>query len=133
MYNKGDSNLRPVERDDIKGDFADDHYEAAKYLTFSLKTYSSDPKVKTVVKNFDSKKYLYIPDGDDNFSIFPRLDIKSGINMMGNYFSTDYKTPKTWSEFEIKINWLKVHKKAFDKAKDYFNTNVNKPGYSIIY
>ena len=30
MYNKGDSNLRPVERDDIKGDFADDHYEAAK-------------------------------------------------------------------------------------------------------
>jgi len=85
------------------------------------------------VKNYKSSKYLYQADGDDNFSIFPKIDIKSGISMMGNYFSTDYKMPKTWSEFEIKINWLKVHMKAYDKTKEYFNTYVSKPGYSIKY
>lgn len=116
MYNKGDSNLRELERDDIKGDFADSIDDGAKYLRYTLKTYSSDPKTKTKVKNFDSEKDLYIPNGDDNFSIFPRIDIKYGIKLLGSYFDTDYKTEKTWSEFEIKINWLEIHKKAFEKT-----------------
>ena len=38
-----------------------------------------------------------------------------------------------FSEFEIKINWLEVQRKAFDKTKEYFNQFVTKPGYSIKY
>ena len=33
---------------------------------------------------------LYFGEDDDNFSVFPRLDITSDIYLMGDYFSTNY-------------------------------------------
>lgn len=78
MYNIGDKGLRSIDRDVIKGDFADNKADAAKFLRYTLTTYTAGGKTK--VKNFDSND-LYMPNGDDDFSIFPRIDIKEGIKM----------------------------------------------------
>jgi hypothetical protein len=76
--------LRKIALDDLKSAFADSKADAAPLFRYQLKTtYIKGKNGKKTkyekVKNFDSVKDIYMPDGDDNFSVFPRLDITDGI------------------------------------------------------
>lgn len=107
--------LRKLKRNKRKFKWYDETVsnEDPKFIRYQLTTYYYKAEKGKYVKynktrHFDSMKDLYIPDGEDNYSVFPRLDITDSIMMLGDYYSTDYSQPKAWSEFSIKIDWLEV-------------------------
>lgn len=49
---------------------------------------------------------------EDDYSIFPKLNIKDGIHVLGNYFSTNYDKVKSFSKLELKVDMLEVYLEA---------------------
>jgi hypothetical protein len=49
---------------------------------------------------------------DDEFSVFPRLDITSDIYLMGDYYSTNYDQMKAYTNLKIKFDYYNVVKAA---------------------
>ena len=49
-----------------------------------------------------------MPGGDDQYSIFPRVDITDCIYLMGDYNSDDYESMKAYTQFKMKLNWLEI-------------------------
>lgn len=112
--------------------------EDQKFFRYELVTYYYKSTMGKSVKYnktryFDSMSDLYVPDGDDNYSIFPRIDLTDSIMMLGDYYSDDFDMPKAWTEFNLKIDWVEVQRKAFETTRDYFAGLAKNKGYHIFY
>jgi hypothetical protein len=55
---------------------------------------------------------LTISDEDDEYSIFPVLQIQDDIKLLGNYFSTNYKNVKSFTKIELKADLLEIYLEA---------------------
>ena len=112
--------VREVEKDDYKGDWPENIEEYAKFLRYELSTVyqnknGNSTKEFKQVHRFDSMKSIFQPEGDDDFSIFPRIDITDYVYLFGDYFVHDLKEMKAYTEFKIKVDWLEVHKETWDR------------------
>ena len=86
--------VREIDHGDYKGDWAKNIAEYSKFLRYELSTvYQHKNKNSTEefkkVHQFDSMKDLFQPEGDDDYTIFPRIDITDYVYLYGDYFSND--------------------------------------------
>lgn len=105
--------LRANDLAGVKGDWPANRADFGKFIRFELSTFyqnkhENSTQEITKVHNFDSSRDLRMPAGDDTFSIFPRIEITDHIYLMGDYSSDDYKSPKAFTQFKMKLNWLEI-------------------------
>lgn len=96
------STIRTIAKDDLKGDWSGNIDDYAKFLRYELSTvYQKKNKNSTKdfkkVHRFDSLKDIYQPEGEDSYSVFPRIDITDHIYLMGDYFGDDYASMKAYT------------------------------------
>lgn len=68
---------------------------------------------------------LFLPNGDDSYTVFPRVDITEHVYLMGDYMSEDYESMKAYTQFKIKTDWLEIQKEAFDLTLDYISSQAS--------
>jgi hypothetical protein len=101
----------------------------AKFYRYELSTTyqnkNKDAPDITKVHKFDSLKDLYKPQGDDSFTVFPRMDITDYVYLMGDYQSDNFDSMKAYTTFKIKLDWLEVQKEAYDITQDQISARIS--------
>lgn len=81
----------------------------------------SDTRATNIEKHvsYIDKSELRLGPSNDLFSVFPSVNIKDSVYLMGDYFSTDYSTLKSYTELEIKIDFYEVIKEALKRTVNW--------------
>lgn len=97
-----DKEVRTVEKNKVKSKWNDDFDDYAAFLRYEVSTVyqnknESSTKEFTKVHATDSLKSLYLPDSDDSYSIFSRIDITDYVYLMGDYMSENFESMKAYT------------------------------------
>ena len=55
-------------------------------------------------------------DDSDPWGVFPHINIADQINIIGDYFDTDYSKMKSSTKFEIKADFYKIQMDAWEST-----------------
>jgi hypothetical protein len=58
---------------------------------------------------------------EDNYSVFPYLDITNNVFLMGDYFSTDYTQMKAYTKVQLKLDYYNVLAGALAAVQNWTN------------
>lgn len=101
-----------------------------RFLSFKLSTQKvggganlDDQKVK-----YFGLSDLIIEDDDNEYSIFPKLSITDDVDLLGNMFSNDYDSTKSYSKIELKVDMLEVYLEAQLRTNEFFDISVTGTG-----
>ena len=56
------------------------------------------------------KNDLILKEGEDDYTIFPQMDILSNISIMGDYHSQNYSNMKAYTQLELKADFYEIEK-----------------------
>lgn len=97
-----------------------------KYLIFKLTTTyvpGDGPDAKQVddLEGFTRVQYLnkddlILEEGEDDYTIFPKMDILKDISIMGDYHSQNYSNMKAYTKLELKADFYEIQKQALNKT-----------------
>ena len=118
--------IRKVETAERKAQIKSQYDAFNKYLIFKLtSTYipgdSADAKQFDDLEGFTRVQYLnkndlILTEGEDDYTIFPKMDILSDINIMGDYNSQNYSNMKAYTQLELKADFFEIEKQALNKT-----------------
>jgi len=85
-----------------------------RFLKFKLSTTTvgGDANLLDQYVKYFSASDLVIAEGDDEYSMFPRLTITDDVFLLGNMFSTNYDNTKSFTKLELKVDLLEVYLEA---------------------
>lgn len=112
--------IRKVETAERKAQIKSQYDAFNKYLIFKLtSTYipgdSADAKQFDDLEGFTRVQYLnkndlILTEGEDDYTIFPKMDILADINIMGDYNSQNYSNMKAYTQLELKADFFEIEK-----------------------
>ena len=106
-----------------------------KYLIFKLTTTyvpGDGPDAKQVddLEGFTRVQYLnkddlILEEGEDDYTIFPKMDILKDISIMGDYHSQNYSNMKAYTKLELKADFYEIQKQALNKTNFWLEGITN--------
>lgn len=127
--------IRKVETAERKAQIKSQYDAFNKYLIFKLtSTYipgdSADAKQFDELEGFTRVQYLnkndlILTEGEDDYTIFPKMDILSDINIMGDYNSQNYSNMKAYTQLELKADFFEIEKQALNKTNFWLEGITN--------
>ena len=127
--------IRKVETAERKAQIKSQYDAFNKYLIFKLtSTYipgdSADAKQFDDLEGFTRVQYLnkndlVLTEGEDDYTIFPKMDILSDINIMGDYNSQNYSNMKAYTQLELKADFFEIEKQALNKTNFWLEGITN--------
>lgn len=107
-----------------------------KFLTFKQTTtvVGGDADLSDQTTKYYGMGDLVISDDEDEYSIFPVLQIQNDIKLLGNYFSTNYKNVKSFTKIELKADLLEIYLEAQLRVQElWLDGDVTDAGGMISY
>jgi len=106
-----------------------------RFLKFKLSTTTvgGGATLEDQYVKYFSTSDLVIAEGDDEYSMFPRLTITDDVFLLGNMFSTNYDNTKSFTKLELKVDLLEVYLEAQLRIDLFINGDVADAGGRVDY
>jgi hypothetical protein len=106
--------MRPLLVSERKTQMKDKISLYGKFLTFKQTTtvVGGGADLRNQTTKYYSMSDLMISDDKEDWSIFPLLQIKDNVTLLGNFYSTDYDKTKSFTKLELKADLLEIYLEA---------------------
>ena len=106
-----------------------------RFLKFKLSTTTvgGGATLEDQYVKYFSTSDLIIAEGDDEYSMFPRLTITDDVYLLGNMFSTNYNNTKSFTKLELKVDLYEVYLEAQFRIDLFINGDVAGAGGRVDY